>query len=126
MKKFAARQISHLYSALLIAGVLLNLCVAPAASLGDRQPQQDVQSFSSVASGAHSHALTTGSRALTELPLAKPKRAQHPLFDFTALRPEGFQLSAASFGQGALDCDQFAFRSSFSVRPQGRAPPAFV
>ena len=126
MKKFAATQISHLYSALLIAGVLLNLCVAPAASFGHKQPQQEVESFAGVASGAHSHALTTAPRARNEIPASKQKRVRHPALDFTALPPESFQLSSVSFSERALDQHRFAFQSSFSVRPQGRAPPVFA
>jgi hypothetical protein len=126
MKKFAATQISHLYSALLIAGVLLNLCVAPAAAFGHKQPLQEVESFAGVASGAQSHALTTAPRTHTEIPASKQKRVRHPALDFTALPPESFQLSSMSCGQRAFDHDRFAFRSSFSVRPQGRAPPVFL
>lgn len=125
MKKFAATQISHLYSALLIAGVLLNLCVAPAAAFGHKQSQREAQSFAGVASGAHSHALTTA-RAHTEIPASKQKRARHPALDFTALPPESFQLSSVSFSERALDSHHFVFHSSFSVRPQGRAPPVFA
>jgi hypothetical protein len=126
MKKFTATQISHLYRALLIAGVLLNLCVAPTAPFGHKQPQQEAQSFAGVASGAHSQALTTAPRPHTEIPASKQKRVRHPALDFTALAPESFQLSSLSFSERALDRHRFAFRSSFSVQPQGRAPPVSV
>jgi len=126
MKKFAATQISHLYSALLIAGVLLNLCAAPAAAFGHTQPQQEAQSFAGVTGSAHSHALTTAPRPQTEIPASKQKRVRHPALDFTALPPESFQLSSVSFSERALEQHRFAFHSSFSVRPQGRAPPVSV
>lgn len=127
MIRFASKQISHLYSALLIAGVLLNLCMAP-GSPGriTVQSQPEAGSFAGVDGGAYSHALTTAPRAHSEVPAAKQKRVRHPALDLTALLPQSFQLSFLPLGQTALDNHQFLFHSSFSVRPQGRAPPVSV
>jgi hypothetical protein len=125
MKRSASTRISYLPGALLIAGVLLNLCSASAAGLrvSAAQPRQEVESFAGVAGGAHSHALLTGPRAHSEVPASKQKRIRHPALDFAALPAESLQLSSLSLGQRARDLDQFVFRCSFTVRPQGRAPP---
>jgi hypothetical protein len=127
MKRFAARQISHSYSALLIAGVLLNLCMVP-GSLGriTAQSQQELGSFARAGDGAYSHILTTASRAYSEVPASRQKRVRHPALDLTALPPESFQLPSLSLGQRALEDNQRTLHSSFSVRPQGRAPPVLI
>ncbi|HBB86871.1 MAG TPA: hypothetical protein DC047_04590 [Blastocatellia bacterium] len=128
MKTFASIRISYLSRALLMAGVLLNLCAAPAASFGrmPAQAQQEFESFAGVAGGVHSHALTTGPRAHSKVPASKQKRVRHSALDLTALPRERFQLSSLSLSQRALDNKEFVFGSSCSVRPQGRAPPASV
>lgn len=128
MKRSVSTPINYLYSALLIAGLLANLCAAPAVSFGRMaaRSQQGLGSFADAAGGAQSHALTTAPRANSEVPGSKQKRVRHPALDFTALPPERFQLSAASLGQRALNYNQLVFCSSFLVRQRGRAPPISV
>jgi hypothetical protein len=126
MKRFAPKKMSFLYSAWLIAGVLLNLCVAPAASFGHNQSQRATAAFATASGGVPSHALTTGLRGHSEVPASKQKRSRHPALDFTALPPESFTLASLSLGQHAFDNDLVVFHSAFSVRPKGRAPPVSV
>ena len=126
MKKFAATQISHLYSVLLIAGVLFNLGMAPATSIGRPiDSSQEVGSLAGLVGSDYSHTLTTAPRAHSEVPASKQKRLRRPALDLTALPPQSFQLPFW-LGQRALENNQPLFHCSFSVRPQGRAPPVSV
>ncbi|HEX3282825.1 MAG TPA: hypothetical protein VHR36_16430 [Pyrinomonadaceae bacterium] len=109
----------------MITGVLLNLCVAPAASLGrlSARLRQEAGSFAGVDGRTYSPALTTTPRPYSDVPAAKQLRVRHPALDLTALPPQNFQLSSLSLRQGALDNHQLILQFSFSVQPQGRAPP---
>jgi hypothetical protein len=124
--KGTTSKISFLPS-LLIAGVLLNVCLAHGSAVRlAAESQQGIESFAVQSGGAPWRALTTGPRTHSEVPASKQKRLRHPALDFTALPPERFTPSSVSLGQPALDNDLVVFDSSFSVRPKGRAPPVSV
>jgi hypothetical protein len=116
-----------LYSALPIAGVLVNLCAVPALAFGwVAAQQQDFGSFCNSANSSHSHALTNGPRAHSHVPASKQKRVRHPTLDLVALPPERFHQPADKVAHRGIDRNRLVFHSSFFVRLRGRAPPFSV
>src|SRR5882672_910973 len=126
MKRSTSTRISHLCRALLMAGVLANLCLAQPFASGSVAAQQQEEFISNFANSSQSHALTNAPRAHSHVPASKQKRVRHPALDFAALPPECFHLLAAALGHRTLDRNQRIFHSTFLVRPRGRAPPVSI
>jgi len=126
MKRYDSTLASYLCSALLIAGVLTNLCAAPDVAFGRMHAQQDFSSFSNFANTSPSQALTNAPRAYSRVPASQQKRVRHPALDFAALPADRFQLATAALGQRALDRTPLSLHSFVLVRPRGRAPPVSV
>jgi hypothetical protein len=128
MKRSDSKRISYLYTALLIAGVLANLCAAPAVARGRfaAQSRQDFGLFSNAANGSQPLALTNALRPHSQVPASKQKRVRHPALDFAALPPERFHLSVATVAHRGIDRNRLIFHSSILVLPRGRAPPVSV
>jgi hypothetical protein len=127
MKRSTSTRIGYLYSALLIAVVMAQLCVAPIAfGRPGAQSRQDSESFSNTANGFHSQALINAPRAHSHVPASKQKRVRHPALDFAALPPERFHLIAGTLVQRSVHCNRLFFPSYILARPRGRAPPVSV
>ena len=126
MKRSDSTLVSYLYTALLIAGVLTNLCAAPNVAFSRLTAQQESSLFSNATNSSHSQALTNAPRTHPRVPASQQKRVRLPALDFAALPADPFQLATAALGQRALDRSPLSLRSFVLVRPRGRAPPVSV
>ncbi len=117
-----------LRQALLIAALPVSLCVAPAAlvraSAGERQVAPAASdSLSSFLTFPTPDALTNASHSGAHGLAARHNRLRQFAPDFSNLPAEYFQVAGVRSIQSASDANQAIYRSSFSIRPRGRAPP---